>query len=175
MEQTSRRKPLLRSISAVAITGLVLSSAACTPRPDTGREVLEEFLGALAGGDVAKAAALTDHPDSAEGDLKAATAGLQPEGLDYEIAGIDSSSNQSSAEVAMNWQLPHQRRWGYDTTFTLTKTETGQRDWALRWSPASLHPTPRIAHYRSSTSVCGWLGRRGFARARDCAPGNSPS
>ena len=140
MEQTSRRKPLLRSISAVAITGLVLSSAACTPRPDTGREVLEEFLGALAGGDVAKAAALTDHPDSAEGDLNAATDGLQPEGLDYEIEGIDTSSNQSSAEVTMNWQLPHQRRWGYDTTFTLTKTEAGQRDWALRWSPASLHP-----------------------------------
>ncbi|MDO5029278.1 MAG: penicillin-binding transpeptidase domain-containing protein [Corynebacterium sp.] len=140
MEHTSRRRPLARSISAVTIAGLVMSLAACTPRPDTGRDVLEEFLSALGSGDVARAAALTDHPESAEGDLQAAKSGLQEAGLDYEIDSIDSSGNQSSADVAMNWKLPHERHWNYDTTFTLTKTESGQKDWTLRWTPASLHP-----------------------------------
>lgn len=140
MEGRSRRSSVLRSVSTVAAAGLVFSAAACTPRPHTGQDVLEEFLSALAGGDAAAAATLTDHPDTAKVDLVAATTGLQAEGLDYAVDTMSSAANQSSAVVSMNWLLPNERHWSYDTTFTLTKNESSKRGWTLRWMPASLHP-----------------------------------
>lgn len=140
MEHNARRSKTFRSLSALVLTGLVISSAACTPRPDTGQSVLEDFLAAVGRGDIAAASALTDHPKAARKDLGAATEGLQSAGLSFDVGEISADGTQSSADVAMNWALPNERHWVYDTTFTLTKTESGDKGWTLRWSPASLHP-----------------------------------
>nr|WP_120491571.1 penicillin-binding transpeptidase domain-containing protein [Corynebacterium lactis] len=140
MEDDARRTKAFRSLSALVLAGLVMSAAACTPRPDTGQEVLEEFLGALGRGDVQAASALTDHPDDAAKDLSAAEKGLQSQGLTFDVADVSADGAQSSANVAMNWALPNERRWSYDTTFVLTNTESGNRSWTVRWSPSALHP-----------------------------------
>ena len=135
-----RRASTKRSFSAVVVTALALALAACTPRPDTGADTLKDFLDALAAGELDTAAELTDQDSDAAADLRAATEGIRAQGLNYEVEELSGDGSQSSATVAMNWQLPDARSWQYRTTFTLTKSETGDQDWALRWSPAALHP-----------------------------------
>lgn len=126
--------------ATLAVIGLSLSLVSCTPRPDTGEDILGDFLDQLAARDSASAAELTDHPDEAAGDLQAAFAGLQAQSLSYELGDVDSNGQQSDVSVKMNWQLPGKRLWSYDTTMTLLKNESGARDWVVRWTPATLNP-----------------------------------
>ena len=128
------------STATVAIIGLSLSLVSCTPRPDTGEDILSDFLDELSAQDSAAAAELTDQPSAAATDLQAAFDGLQAESLGYELGDIDSNGQQSDVSVKMNWQLPGQRQWSYDTTMTLLKNESGSKDWVVRWTPATLNP-----------------------------------
>lgn len=59
--------------------------AACTPRPDGPTPVAEQFFAALATGDTATAAELSDDPSTARSALNAAWAGLQAEHLDAQV------------------------------------------------------------------------------------------
>lgn len=134
MTPTSPRRLIAALITAVAMAA---ATVACTPRPDTGEDVLEDFLGALAIGDVAAAAEFTDHPDTARTDLGAAWDGLTAEALDAQIGEVRGDGGRTTAGVAMDWDLPGDREWAYDTVFHLTKSDSR---WAVRWSPSALHP-----------------------------------
>lgn len=120
--------------------GLTASLVSCTPRPDTGEEALGEFFAAFSAGDIEKAAEFTDHPSEAKAELDAAVKGLQTHDLGTNVLSIDSDGKQSTAQVNMNWALPNQRVWTYDTTFVLTKEESNSKDWTVRWTSATLHP-----------------------------------
>lgn len=130
--------PRIRRITAMA-TAVALSATAvaCTPRPDTGQDVLEDFLGALGSGDVRAAAELTDHPDAAQRDLDAAWRGLSPQSLAAEVGDVRGDGGRTTADVDLAWDLPGERDWAYATTFNLTKSDSR---WAVRWTPSALHP-----------------------------------
>ena len=48
MNSSSRRRRFAALFTAIAMSA---TAVACTPRPDTGEDVLEDFFGALAAGD----------------------------------------------------------------------------------------------------------------------------
>ncbi|MGB7109408.1 MAG: NTF2-like N-terminal transpeptidase domain-containing protein, partial [Mycobacterium sp.] len=77
-------KVTLASAANVAIAVLVSSTAlsACTPRPEGPTPAAERFFAALATGDTAAAAELSDNPSDAREALNAAWAGLQATHLD---------------------------------------------------------------------------------------------
>lgn len=131
---------LRRVVTGLVLLGLTTSLVSCTPRPDTGEEVLGKFFEAINSGDIDQAAALTDHPVDAKNELAAAVKGLQTHDLGAEVHDVDSNGTQSTASVHMNWALPNNRVWNYDTTFVLTKEESGTKDWTVRWTSATLHP-----------------------------------
>ncbi|MFC3851174.1 penicillin-binding transpeptidase domain-containing protein [Corynebacterium hansenii] len=134
MKPSSPRRRIAALFTAAAMTA---SAVACTPRPDTGEDVLESFFEALEGGDIVGAAELTDHAATAREDLGAAWKGLSAEALQAEIGDVRGDGGRTTAQVTMDWDLAGDREWSYDTTFHLTKSDSR---WAVRWSPSALHP-----------------------------------
>ncbi|WP_295624159.1 penicillin-binding transpeptidase domain-containing protein [uncultured Corynebacterium sp.] len=134
MKATPSRRRLTALFTAAAMAA---TTVACTPRPDTGEDVLEEFFGALETGDVEAAAQLTDHVDTARRDLGAAWDGLDAEAVEAEIGDVRGDGGRTTADVNLDWDLVGDREWEYDTTFHLTKSDSR---WAVRWTPSSLHP-----------------------------------
>lgn len=134
MNSSSRRRRFAALFTAIAMSA---TAVACTPRPDTGEDVLEDFFGALAAGDVAGAAELADHAATARKDLDAAWNGLSAETLEAEIGEVRGDGGRTTADVTLDWDLAGDREWLYDTTFHLTKSDSR---WAVRWSPSALHP-----------------------------------
>ena len=129
--------PRKRAAALFTAVAMAATTVACTPRPDTGEDVLEEFFGALGSGDVAAAAEMTDHADTARRDLGAAWGGLSAESLGAEIGEVRGDGGRTTAEVTLDWDLAGDREWVYDTTFHLTKSDSR---WAVRWTPSALHP-----------------------------------
>ena len=134
MSPSSPRRRIAALFTAVAMAA---TTVACTPRPDTGEDVLEDFFEALSAGDVVGAAELTDHESTARADLDAAWNGLSAESLETEIRDVRGDGGRTTAQVTMNWDLAGDREWSYDTTFHLTRSDSR---WAVRWSPSALHP-----------------------------------
>ena len=96
MNSSSRRRRFAALFTAIAMSA---TAVACTPRPDTGEDVLEDFFGALAAGDVAGAAELTDHAATARKDLDAAWNGLSAEMLEAEIGEVRGDGEIGRAHV----------------------------------------------------------------------------
>ena len=133
MNSSSRRRRFAALFTAIAMSA---TAVACTPRPDTGEDVLEDFFGALAAG-TSRGGGLTDHAATARKDLDAAWNGLSAETLEAEIGEVRGDGGRTTAEVTLDWDLAGDREWLYDTTFHLTKSDSR---WAVRWSPSALHP-----------------------------------
>lgn len=157
--RSSRRGP--RTISLVLSSVLAASVlVACTPRGDAGQDVLEQFLGALAENDAEAAAEYTDNPSKAEPDLQDALEGLDPNGLESQVIGSDGGGeDRSRIDVEMDWFLPGEREWSYETQVTMLRLDSG---WKVRWAPSALHPRlgsnqfPSVSVVPSSrTSVVG--------------------
>lgn len=130
------RHPFRSIIAATTISGLIVSLAACTPKPDVADDVAQEFLAAVAANDAA-AAELTDDPQQAGQQLGATWEAMQAEGLAYELKNVNTDGNMATATYHLDWDLPGQRNFAYDATMTLTKTG---EDWDVRWQPSVLHP-----------------------------------
>lgn len=119
---------------------MVLTAAAvqaCTPRPDGPAPAAERFFDALATGDTATAAELSDDPSAAREALNAAWAGLQASHLDAEVLSSRYNEDTGSVAYRYTWQLPKQRRWTYDGQLKMVRNE-GR--WQVRWSMTGLHP-----------------------------------
>ncbi|AXB48601.1 penicillin-binding transpeptidase domain-containing protein [Amycolatopsis albispora] len=123
---------------AAGVAAVLLSSglAGCALFADGPREITEQFLAALASGDTAAAAALTDAPESAKATLDQARTALEPERVDHTIEHVGQSS-PAAARYRLDWRLPHGRVWSYTADAELyTVDET----WKVRWLPSAVHP-----------------------------------
>jgi transpeptidase family protein/MecA-like transpeptidase family protein len=117
-------------VSAAALT-------ACTPRPDGPAPAAERFFAALATGDTASAAELSDDPSDAREALNAAWAGLQASHLDTQILGSKYTEDTGTVGYRYTWRLPKNRTWTYDGELKMARYE-GR--WQVRWSTTGLHP-----------------------------------
>lgn len=115
----------------------VTAVGACTPRPDGPAPTAERFFAALATGDTAAAADLSDDPDTARSALNAAWAGLQADRLDAQILGSHYTGDTGSIAYRYTWQLPKDRTWTYDGQLKMARNE-GR--WEVRWTTTGLHP-----------------------------------
>ncbi|BBX22106.1 penicillin-binding protein [Mycolicibacter terrae] len=116
---------------------IVCALAACTPRPDGPAPTAERFFAALATGDTATAAELSDDPSTARSALNAAWAGLQAEHLDAQVLGARYNDDTGSVSYRYTWQLPKNRTWSYDGQLKMVRNEG---HWAVRWTATGLHP-----------------------------------
>jgi Penicillin binding protein transpeptidase domain/NTF2-like N-terminal transpeptidase domain len=129
------------SVSRVAgLFAVVLIAAAaqgCTPRPEGPLPTAEKFFHALAVGDTATAAQLTDNPNEARDALNAAWAGLQAKHLDAQILSSKYAEDTGTIAYRFAWHLPKNRVWGYDGQLKMARDEG---HWAVRWAANGLHP-----------------------------------
>ena len=119
---------------AVALAGTL---NACTPKPNGPEPIAEKFFAALATGDTAAAAELSDKPADARAALNEAWAGLQAQRLDAQILGSKYSGDTGSITYRYTWRLPKNRTWTYDGQLNMVRDEG---KWEVRWSTTGLHP-----------------------------------
>ena len=110
---------------------------ACTPKPNGPEPIAEKFFAALATGDTAAAAELSDKPADARAALNEAWAGLQAVRLDAQILGSKYAEDTGSVTYRYTWHLPKNRTWTYDGQLNMLRDE-GR--WEVRWSAKGLHP-----------------------------------
>lgn len=128
-------KKLVALVATITLAST--SVVACTPKPVSAEPVAEEFLEGMESRNNDGLAALTDSPSDATAALDATYSGLQAEGLDIELEGVDQDENLATANYKVTWDLPKERTLSYDTQMTLTKTED---EWTVRWKPSLIHP-----------------------------------
>ena len=124
-------------IFTVVTVAAALALSACTPRPDGPEPAAERFFAALATGDTAAAAQLSDHPDDAKAALVEAWNGLQATGLDAQVTGSKYAQDTGSVMYRYTWHLPKDRTWTYDGQLNMIREE-GR--WEVRWNATNLHP-----------------------------------
>ncbi len=123
-------------VAAVVATTLGFVTA-CTPKPNGPEPIAEKFFAALATGDTAAAAELSDKPADARAALNEAWAGLQAVRLDAQIVGSKYAEDTGSVTYRYTWRLPKNRAWTYDGQLNMVRDE-GR--WEVRWSATGLHP-----------------------------------
>lgn len=124
-------------MSLLAVGALAASLNACTPKPAGPEPTAEKFFAALATGDTASAAELSDRPAEARQALNEAWAGLQATRLDTQILGSKYALDTGSVTYRYTWHLPKDRTWTYDGRLNMVRDE-GR--WEVRWSATGLHP-----------------------------------
>jgi hypothetical protein len=133
---TASRAASLLTVAAVVVTTLGFVTA-CTPKPNGPEPTAEKFFAALATGDTAAAAELSDKPADARAALNEAWAGLQAVRLDAQILGSKYAEDTGSITYRYTWHLPKKRTWTYDGQLNMIRDE-GR--WEVRWSATGLHP-----------------------------------
>ncbi|HET9875246.1 MAG TPA: penicillin-binding transpeptidase domain-containing protein [Mycobacterium sp.] len=128
---------LTRVTGLLAAAFTVAGVSACTPRPDGPAPAAERFFAALATGDTATAADLSDDPVGAREALNAAWAGLQANHLDAHVLGSHYTDDTGTVAYRYTWQLPMHRTWIYDGELNMVRNE-GR--WEVRWAATALHP-----------------------------------
>jgi Penicillin binding protein transpeptidase domain/NTF2-like N-terminal transpeptidase domain len=127
--------------AASTVSGLlivaVIALSGCTPRPVGPGPAAEKFFGALAIGDTATAAQLSDNPNEAREALNAAWAGLQATHLDAQILSLKYAEDTGTVNYRFAWHLPKNRTWSYDGQLKMARDE-GR--WEVRWAATGLHP-----------------------------------
>jgi cell division protein FtsI/penicillin-binding protein 2 len=126
-------------LTATVLLALVL--AGCTddgPR-DPGGEAAKAFLSAWAGGDVARAASLTDDPTAATELLEETTGTLRVEKAAFEAGTTTGDTDDGPATVPFKASLTLDAlgTWAYDGSLSVVRT--GER-WLVDWAPTVVHP-----------------------------------
>ena len=85
---------------AVAVLVTATSVSACTPKQEGPTPAAQKFFAALATGDTAAAADLSDNPSDAREALNAAWAGLQASHLDTQILGSKYAEDTGRSATA---------------------------------------------------------------------------
>jgi hypothetical protein len=130
-------KTTLASSVSVLLLVAVVALSGCTPRPDGPGPAAEKFFGALAIGDTATAAQLSDNPNEAREALNAAWAGLQATHLDAQVLSAKYAEDTGTVDYRFTWHLPKNRTWSYDGRLKMARDE-GR--WEVRWAATGLHP-----------------------------------
>jgi Penicillin binding protein transpeptidase domain/NTF2-like N-terminal transpeptidase domain len=115
----------------------VIALSGCTPRPEGPGPTAEKFFGALAIGDTATAAQLSDIPNEAREALNAAWAGLQATHLDAQMLSSKYAEDTGTVAYRFTWHLPKNRTWSYDGQLKMARDEG---HWEVRWATTGLHP-----------------------------------
>ena len=126
-----------RAASLLTVAAVVTTLSACTPKPNGPEPIAAKFFAALATGDTAAAAALSDRPADARAALNEAWAGLQASRLDAQILGSKYAEDTGSIAYRYTWHLPKNRTWTYDGQLNMVRDEGS---WEVRWSATGLHP-----------------------------------
>ncbi len=126
-----------RVASLLTVAAAVASLNACTPKPNGPEPAADKFFAALATGDTATAAELSDRPADARAALNEAWAGLQATHLDAQILGSKYAEDTGSVTYRYTWYLPKGRTWTYDGQLNMVRDEG---HWEVRWSATGLHP-----------------------------------
>ena len=129
-----------RTSLAPAVAGLLVAAAAlsgCTPRPEGPGPAAEKYFRALAVGDTATAAQLSDNPNEAREALNAAWAGLQATHLDTQVLSSKYAEDTGTVSYRFTWHLPKNRTWSYDGQLKMARDEG---HWQVRWAATGLHP-----------------------------------
>ncbi|MBE9374350.1 penicillin-binding protein [Saccharopolyspora sp. HNM0983] len=119
---------------------LLLPVAACSSGPSED-EVAGAFLNAVAAGDAAEAARLTDDPAAARSALEAVHRGLDPESAAAQIQEV--TEDEQGAPVARfdwTWNFGPGKEWRYPSGLRLVEGEQGPE---VHWSPSVVHPDLR--------------------------------
>jgi cell division protein FtsI/penicillin-binding protein 2 len=125
----------LLTVAVVVGAGGLLS--ACTPKPLGPEPTAQAFFAALAKGDTASAAELSDRPADARAALNQAWSGLQATGLDAVVLSSKYAEDTGSVAYRYTWHLPKDRVWTYDGQLNMVRDEG---KWEVRWSATGLHP-----------------------------------
>ncbi|MGC1735752.1 penicillin-binding transpeptidase domain-containing protein [Mycobacterium sp.] len=123
--------------SALAVLVTTAAVSACTPRPEGPLPAADRFFAALATGDTAAAAELSDDPSDAREALNAVWAGLQATHLDTQILGSKYTEDIGAVHYRYTWHLPKNRMWTYDGQLKMARYEG---HWQIRWNSTDLHP-----------------------------------
>ncbi|HEX3546639.1 MAG TPA: NTF2-like N-terminal transpeptidase domain-containing protein, partial [Mycobacterium sp.] len=126
-----------KAAGLLTVAALAATLNACTPKPNGPEPTAEKFFAALATGDTAAAAELSDRPADARAALNEAWAGLQATRLDAQIVGSKYAEDTGSVTYRYTWHLPKNRTWTYDGQLNMIREE-GR--WEVRWSATGLHP-----------------------------------
>ncbi|MDT5309056.1 MAG: hypothetical protein QOE48_4752, partial [Mycobacterium sp.] len=132
--------------SALAVLVTTAAVSACTPRPEGPLPAADRFFAALATGDTAAAAELSDDPSDAREALNAAWAGLQATHLDTQILGSKYTEDIGAVHYRYTWHLPKNRMWTYDGQLKMARYEG---HWQIRWNSTDLHP--RLGEHQTLT------------------------
>ncbi|MBW0014658.1 penicillin-binding transpeptidase domain-containing protein [Mycobacterium sp.] len=130
-------KTTLASWASAMLLVAVIAVPGCTPRPDGPGPAAERFFNALAIGDTATAAQLSDNPNEARQALNAAWSGLQATHLDVQILSSKYTEDTGTVSYRYTWHLPKNRTWSYDGQLRMARDE-GR--WEVRWAATGLHP-----------------------------------
>ncbi len=126
----------LASSAACLLLVAVIALSGCTPRAEGPGPAAERYFRALAIGDTATAAQLTDNPNEARAALNAAWAGLQATHLDAQILSSKYAEDTGTISYRYTWHLPKNRTWSYDGQLGMARDE-GR--WEVRWAATGLH------------------------------------
>src|SRR5271166_6692564 len=127
----------LASSVAVLLLVAVVALPGCTPRPEGPGPTAEKFFAALAIGDTATAAQLSDNPNEAREALNAAWSGLQATHLDAQLLSSKYAEDTGTVAYRFTWHLPKDRTWSYDGQLKMARDEG---HWQVRWAATGLHP-----------------------------------
>src|SRR6202165_556043 len=123
--------------SLVTVAAVVATLTASTPKPNGPEPTAEKFFAALASGDTAAAAGLSDKAADARAALNRGCAGLQAVRLEAQVFGSKYAEDTGSVTYRYTWHLPKNRTWTYDGQLNLLRQE-GRGD--VRWAVTALHP-----------------------------------
>ncbi|MDY3126894.1 MAG: penicillin-binding transpeptidase domain-containing protein [Corynebacterium sp.] len=124
-----------RTAALLCIVAISAGSASCTPKPPAVDPVVENIFSGFEQGE--GFSEYFDDPSAVEDVFTATYSGLQAEGVDFELRGIEQQENFATATYHVSWDLPRDRQVSYDTTMTLTKAN---EKWTARWQPRIIHP-----------------------------------
>lgn len=136
-------------LAAVRIRLLLVVSVLLAPLAGCGvfggpapEDAASAFLQAVARGDAKAAGALTDDPGGATRRIQQVRGELDPRSVRAtlnETRTPEDAEDTATATFTADWQLGQGRQWKYQGRFDLVRSDT-EAGWAVRWSPAVLHP-----------------------------------
>ncbi|MBK1786732.1 penicillin-binding transpeptidase domain-containing protein [Prauserella cavernicola] len=123
--------------AALVCAAFVVSGCGVFGGPEPG-DAVDEFIAALAEGDTAAAAALTDSPEVAKGALDQVRGALEPKSVEGSVGSVaEEGDGGATVDYRFDWGLGDDRRWSYDAQAQLHEVDG---EWKLRWAPTVLHP-----------------------------------
>lgn len=122
----------------VPATALVLLPVASCSSGPSEQEVADSFLNAVAAGNTAEAARLTDDPAGARRALESVQRGLDPESASAQVQEVtEDQRGEPVVRFDWNWNFGKGKDWRYPGRLELVDGERGPQ---VHWSPSIVHP-----------------------------------